>query len=85
MLIVTEQGQPLGDIKDARAEAQQEEVAKYSPDQAPPSREELSAVRCRIDLHLLPVMVGTYAIQFYGQSSVYADTSTNSNVDQLSR
>ena len=71
-----EQGHSLGDIKDARAEARQEEIAKASPEHAPPSQQEMGAVRRRIDLHLLPVMVGTYAIQFYGESSACADTTS---------
>ena len=30
----------------------------------------MRAVRRQIDRHLLPIMIGTYAIQFYGESMV---------------
>lgn len=34
--------------------------------QHPPSEEELRAVRRKIDWRLMPIMVGTYGLQFYG-------------------
>ena len=38
--------------------------------QPPPSQEELRAVRRKIDWRLMPVMIGTYGIQFYGTCSL---------------
>lgn len=34
--------------------------------QHPPSPEEFSAVRRKVDWRLMPIMVGTYGLQFYG-------------------
>ena len=42
------------------------EQAENVDQQDPPSQEELQAVRRKIDWRLMPIMVGTYGIQFYG-------------------
>jgi hypothetical protein len=36
-------------------------------DHVPASVEELRAVRWKVDKCLMPIMIGTYAIQFYGE------------------
>jgi hypothetical protein len=36
-------------------------------DHVPVSEEELRAVRWKVDKCLMPIMIGTYAIQFYGE------------------
>jgi hypothetical protein len=60
----------LTDLKDGHAETGQKEVAAPATeqDQPPPTNEELAAVRRRIDRHLMPIMIGTYAIQFYDKT-----------------
>jgi hypothetical protein len=45
------------------------EHADHPDGQAPPSQDELRAVRRKIDWRLMPVMVGTYGLQFYGKRS----------------
>jgi hypothetical protein len=67
-----EQGHVLSDLKhDLAAEEREETIESLDRQPPPPTPDELRAVRWRIDRQLIPIMVGTYAIQFYGASREY--------------
>jgi hypothetical protein len=52
---------------DFKLEHYEEDTVQDPDAQPPPTPEELMSVRRRIDLQLMPILVGTYALQFYGE------------------
>lgn len=55
----------LSDLKDDHS-GNKVEHADGIDGQPAPTQEELRAVRRKIDWRLMPIMVGTYGLQFYG-------------------
>jgi hypothetical protein len=53
---------------EVQLEKEQEQVFEVEDADAP-TKEEMKAVRRRIDLYLVPVMMITYSIQYYGKCS----------------
>lgn len=59
----------MSDLKD---DGNKVEHADGIDGQPAPTPEELRAVRRKIDWRLMPIMVGTYGLQFYGMSCAFA-------------
>jgi hypothetical protein len=54
------------DLKQSLADEKQDVAVELVDQQVAPSQDEYRSLRRRIDARLLPVMIGTYMIQFYG-------------------
>jgi hypothetical protein len=57
----------LSDLKDGQLGVAAEHADNVDG-QPPPTQEELRAVRRKIDWRVMPIMVGTYGLQFYGRA-----------------
>lgn len=61
----TEHNAVIEDVKQEYLDTGAEHVDGLSSQPAP-HEDEMRAVRWKIDMRLLPIMVGTYGLQFYG-------------------